>query len=75
MKPYPSIIRHICAWWRHVHPDRTLERAIPGYARAAQAERRARATGCTQELHRAREAKQRAVHRALAGRRDLAEER
>ena len=43
------LIRRVCAFWRHVHPDRTLER-IPAYRAAA-------------------EAKQRAVHRALAGRR------
>jgi hypothetical protein len=61
------IIRSIARWWRKAHPDRTLERAIPDYARAATIERRARARGCTQELGRARLAKAVALHRALSG--------
>jgi len=61
------MIRSALAWWRQTHPDRTLERAIPGYARAAEAERRAKDSGCTRALHAARINKRSALHGALRG--------
>lgn len=60
-----SIIRRICSFWRNSHPDKDLER-IPAYRRAAEAERRAKARGCTQAIGRARMAKRNALHRAMA---------
>lgn len=60
------LIRRALSWWRHIHPDRTLER-IPAYRAAAEAERRALAHRRTQELSRARRAKREAVLADLRG--------
>jgi len=56
---------HTCAFWRRLHPSRALER-IPAYRRAAEAERKATARGCTRSIGRARKAKREALHEAIA---------
>lgn len=64
-------IARIIAFWRRRHPSRVLERAIPEYAAAVERERRARRACRTQEIHRACEAKRLALHRDLAGGRQI----
>jgi len=59
-------ITRIREWWTRLHPSRALER-IPDYRKAAEAERSAHRRGCTQDIGRARRAKQNALHRAMAG--------
>lgn len=66
-----NLRRHIArmlAWWRSVHPDRTLEQALPAYREAAKNERRARARNDARGIGRAVAAKQAALHADLAGR-------
>lgn len=64
------MIKSALAWWRHVHPDRTLER-IPAYREAAEAERRALAHRRTRDLGRARRAKRGALHGDMRGERNM----
>lgn len=52
------IISNIVWWWRKGHP--TL-RKLPNWRRAADAELVARRRGCTQDIHRARKEKRKAV--------------
>lgn len=52
------IISNIVWWWRKDHP--TL-RKLPNWRRAADAELIAKRRGCTQAIHRAQQAKRKAV--------------
>jgi hypothetical protein len=55
-------ISNIIWWWQTRHQP--LAR-LPEWKQASEAERRAKATGCTQAIGRARKAKYQAVHAAL----------
>lgn len=57
-------IRSILTWWQRVHPPCAK---IPGWKAAYRAERRALASGCTQEVGRARRAMREAIHSDLRG--------
>ena len=62
-----NLRRHISAllsWWRSIHPSSL--NAIPEYREASLSERRAKRSGSTQAIGRARKAKSDALHRALA---------
>lgn len=57
-------IRSLISWWLRRHPP--LAR-VPAWKQAQEAEKRAKARGCTQALHRAREAKRAAINANLRG--------
>jgi len=57
-------ISRIVAYWTRAHPPCAR---IPGWKAAQEAERRARASGYTQGVHRARMAKRDALHSNLKG--------
>ena len=54
----------LLSWWRSIHPSSL--NAIPEYREASLSERRAKRSGSTQAIGRARKAKSDALHRALA---------
>lgn len=58
-------IRSIVRWWRLEHPPLAK---CNSWKRAWQAERRAKASGCTRDIHKARIAMRVALHANLAGR-------
>ncbi len=63
-----TTIPRICAWWRQW----TLQRRIPAYRKATEAERQAKARQNTRALHKARAAKREALHCDMRGRADMA---
>lgn len=62
-----TTISRICSWWRQW----TLQRRIPAYREASEAERQAIARQNTRALHRARAAKTAALHRDMRGERNM----
>lgn len=62
-----DIRRRVLAPWQRWRNARLMSRAVPGYRASLIREQEALQRGCTQGVHKAREQRTAAVHKALAG--------